>query len=667
MNLHRKHPHLLISIGFFLLLTIGFTILLGLLRLLLLTTHHSLLDDVSGSDVLSAFLTGARFDLRMTAYALLPAVLLPLVNRPGYRTFCLVWITCFGAAFVFLGLLELEFYGEFQQRLNFLVIQYLKEDPVTVTGMIWESFPVVRYLTGWLLLTGCVFLVTRKALARIPRSGMTLLALPVVLALFLADAGMARGTLRSGPPLRWGDAYNSDNLFLNHLGLNGAYTLAKATMDQVSGNDTSLWKSPDLDQPALALTRQMILTDSEALIDADSAAIRRHKIARPSLTPDGTTRSEPNIVIILMESFSGQFVGALGDPGEVTPRFDELSKEGLLFTRAFSNGTHTHQGIFATLSCFPNLPGYEYLMQSSHGSNHFSGITALLPDYANTFIYNGDFNWDNQIGFFRNQGMDNFIGRYDYRDPVLMDEVWGVSDEDMFNRAVEEIDALQAQGSFVAVLQTLSNHIPYNIPPHDNFQPVTDRGELSDRLTAMKYADWALGEFFDQIRNKPYFDNTLFVIVGDHGFGTAHQLTEINLLRFHVPLLFLGPGIPVERRDTVISQVDIIPTLIGYSGRSLTHQCWGRDANDLQPGDPGLAVIKPSGSEITTAIVEGNQVLTFDHERGSHLYEYELMPPRATPRDARSPEQVNRLTQRLQAYVATALQSLEEKTTDAIR
>lgn len=165
-----------------------------------------------------------------------------------------------------------------------------------------------------------------------------------------------------------------------------------------------------------------------------------------------------NVVVILMESFAGHSVGALGRPGNITPYFDKLSKEGLLFDRFFSNGTHTHQGMFATMACFPNLPGFEYLMQTPEGSHKLSGLPQLLSarKFDDVYVYNGDFAWDNQSGFFSNQGMTNFIGRNDFVNPVFSDPTWGVSDQDMFNRGLEELKSPRRRQ---AVLRTAANPV----------------------------------------------------------------------------------------------------------------------------------------------------------------------------------------------------------------
>ena len=178
-------------------------------------------------------------------------------------------------------------------------------------------------------------------------------------------------------------------------------------------------------------------------------------------------------------------------------------------------------------------------MQEPEGTHKFSGLPLLLQraGYQDIYVYNGSFSWDNQEGFFRNQGMTRFIGRDDFVDPVFVNPTWGVSDQDMFDRAVTELAAISKDKPFFAMLQTLSNHTPYALPTHLPVEPVTNMGLFDEHLTAMRYADWALGRFFQAIENEPYYKNTVFVLVGDHGFGTNNQVTDIDLLRFRVPLL----------------------------------------------------------------------------------------------------------------------------------
>ena len=361
-----------------------------------------------------------------------------------------------------------------------------------------------------------------------------------------------------------------------------------------------------------------------------------------------------------MESFSGEYVGALGHDEGITPEFDKLAKQGLLFNRFFSNGTHTHQGMFASLACFPNLPHYEYLMQQPEGSNHFSGLIQMTADrgYQSMYVYNGDFAWDNQKGFFGAQGMQRFIGRHDFVNPVFSDPTWGVSDQDMFDRAAEELQKMPKDKPFFAFLQTLSNHTPYALPTQLPIAKVTGHGELNEHLTAMRYADWALGQFFKKVMKSDYVDNTLFVLVGDHGFSTPNQVTDIDMLKFHVPLLIIGPDVVKKyghSNSTVGAQVDIAPTVAGLMGGDTTYSCWGRDL--LNINDAGFAVIKPSGSDPTTAIIDDNKVLVKSTDNTASLYNYELLPKASanTLHDAADTEKLDHL---LDAYIESATSTL---------
>ena len=149
--------------------------------------------------------------------------------------------------------------------------------------------------------------------------------------------------------------------------------LAAAAKSRFSEERSNIWKAT-LDQKLATQTvRDMLVLPQEKLVDPDTAAVRRDY-----MPPAEKTLPIKNVVVILMESFAGHSVGALDRPGNITPYFDKLSKEGLLFDRFFSNGTHTHQGMFATMACFPNLPGFEYLMQTPEGSHKLSGLPQLL-------------------------------------------------------------------------------------------------------------------------------------------------------------------------------------------------------------------------------------------------------------------------------------------------
>jgi len=655
---------------FMALVLCAFLLLLSALRGLLLWFNQDLIGSASTADLAQAFLNGLRFDLRLCVYYIALPLSLSILCRPLMlrRTWQLVWLGICATLVILLGMVELNFYQEFHQRLNALVFQYLQEDAKTVLSMLWHGFPVVKLLTALALLSA-IFIALLRRINKVSRanaaaatgSRSTLLlqhALVFVLCLVVSVLA-ARGTLRQGPPLRWGDAFTTESVFANHLGLNGAlslWTVAKARY--LDDNKRQRPAMPE--EQATALTRALLLTANDQLVDKDSAVIRRH------FTPPADGKlAVKNVVVILMESFAAHFVGALGSDAGITPEFDKLAKEGLLFKNFFSNGTHTHQGLFASMACFPNLPGFEYLMQMPEGSHAFSGLPQLLSPrgYEDFYVYNGDFAWDNQQGFFRNQGMSRFIGRYDFKNPTVFDPTWGVADQDMFNRGAEEI--AQQKQPFYALLQTLSNHTPYPLPSPLPVQPVTDHGSLNDHLTAMRYADWALGQFFEKARKLPQFNETLFVLLADHGFAAHEQLTEMDLFRHHIAMLMIAPGIQQrfgKTIETVGSQVDMVPTIMGRLGEPVTHQCWGRDLLSLPKDDKGFAIIKPSGSDQTVALIKGQQMLVQPVGEPPRSYQFELgAQPKAQklPDDALPPA----WKEQLAAYLQSATQSLLKNTT----
>ena len=650
-------------------------LLLSLLRVALLLFNRELLDDAAWQGLGEAFSNGVRFDLRLVVFICAPLTL-ALAWRPAmtHRTWQRLWLSACASLAILLGLIELNFYQEFHQRLNALVFQYLQEDPATVLSMLWYGFPVVRLLLAWallsstfiLLLSRIDWLTRRKDKDQQPQlqRPMTLYTshgLVLLLCLTLSVLA-ARGTLRQGPPLRWGDAFTTESMFANQLGLNGALSLYTAAKSRYADDSHKVWKASMPAAEATAVTRELLLSAHDTLVDPNTAAVRRD-----SLPPSDTQLPVRNVVVILMESFAGHFVGALGSDAAITPNFDRLAKQGLLFKNFFANGTHTHQGMFASMACFPNLPGFEYLMQTPEGGHGFSGLAQLLSarDYNDLYVYNGDFAWDNQRGFFGNQGMSNFIGRHDFVNPVVADPTWGVSDQDMFDRAAEELLKQDPDKPFYALLQTLSNHTPYALPDVLPVEQVSGHDSLDQHLTAMRYSDWALGQFFEKASQAPYFKNTLFVVVGDHGFAAKEQLTEMDLFRFHVPLLLIAPGIQSTfgaTQDIVASQVDIVPTIMGRLGGTVRQQCWGRDLLSLPANDPGFAIIKPSGSDQTVAMLKGEEILILPKDMEPRRYRYQLgAHPQATLLAPPTPGDT--LTQQLQAYLQTATGSLLGNTT----
>jgi phosphoglycerol transferase MdoB-like AlkP superfamily enzyme len=660
-------PEALFTVGVYALLLALFAVL----RLLLLWLNAHMAQQIPADLLAQSFWVGLRFDLAVSSYLLIPFFLLLLVLRGRQRVRLLAGLSAVVGGVIFLSLAEIEFYRELEFRFNTVAFEYLNH-PRIVAGMAWEGYPVLRYLlvlaTLVSLFTGACFWLYRRFLLppALAQGAPAILARTMGVTLMLALMIFASRGGFAHEPLRWGDAFFSEEPFANDLALNGLFTLGRSVLEKAGGKD-KVWTGTLAADEASRLTRKMLLLPHETDLSwADHPLLRRENRpddAAPLLHHDPARPM--NVVVILMESFAGRYTGALGAPGGITPDFDALSRQGILFERAFSNGTHTHQGVFASLASFPNLPGFEYLMKTMEARQEFSGLPCLLDrqGYQTIFLYNGLFSWDNKEGFFRQHGMDRFIGSADYVNPTFVDPVWGVSDHDVFLRANEEFKAMAAKGPFFGAILTLSNHSPFNLPDPLPFARITTGDDLESRFNSMRFADWALGEFFRQARREDWFRNTLFVLTGDHGFGSAPPITEMRLDRQHVPLLFYSPALDpsaIGRRRTVASQVDIGASVLGLLGLEVLHQSWGRNLFDPGLKDDGFAVVKPSGGEDMVALIEGDYVLIRESKGSTLLYRCDFgFPPRVEllPK-GEAAERREAMLKELQAYVETGLLSL---------
>ncbi len=645
------------------------------LRAGLLLSNVLLFAGTPAQTLFKSFLVGSRFDCLITCQLVLPLLAWLLIPGFGwqYRDRMVRWLplilSLLWSPLIFLSMAEWEFYREFQERFNNLAIQYISDSPLTVLSMLWHGYPVIRYACIWMIATGLIYYGLNRLLQRrcLPvsftwqRHVKHVLPLGVVMAVLFVIG--ARGTLRQGPPLRWGDAYFSDSVAANQLALNGIFSLSRAALEKTKNNRSAFWLKNIPADKALAVTRNLVLQPGDHLLSPAHYPLLRI----PGTSPRAIEFSPcpRNLVVILMESLSCEFVGAMGSPYNATPRFDQLTKNGILFDRFFSQGTHTHQGLFATLCSFPNLPGYEFLMSNDAGMQPFRSLPAILEGtgFKTLYVYNGSFTWDNQQGFFRNQGMQRFVGRDDYVNPLHKDPTWGVSDEDMFMRAANEISRLAATGPTFALLQTLSNHAPFDLPPPAPFNDLSGPEKLVPRLNGLRYADWALGRFFDTARTMPWFNDTLFVLLGDHGFSFEPKQADIDLDEYHVPLLIYYPG---DTRHagrhvhTVGSQVDVLPTSLGLLGKKYIAQAWGRDLFRVAAGDPGWAVIKPAGTSQKVGFIQGDSLLVVKPGFKPDLCTFTLNPWH-TGKIAGQDTRATDLLQDVSAYLKTALAALQAK------
>jgi phosphoglycerol transferase MdoB-like AlkP superfamily enzyme len=451
---------------------------------------------------------------------------------------------------------EIFFFDEFNARFNFIAVDYLIY-PHEVFVNIWDSYPVGRVLIGVFVLALFVHTRLRRplVLAHQQPSGYRQRLAPF--AVFVGALSLAFGAVDMSL------ARYSNNHVANELAANGIYSFFYAAANNELDYDR-YYLTLDRDE-AVARLRKLVSQPNATFLPDAANPIARH------INNRGPAK-KLNVVVLVEESLGADFVGAYGDRRGLTPTLDGLAKDSMMFTNMYATGTRTVRGLEAISSSFPPIPG-ESIVKRPRNENLFNwGQVMRQNGYAPTFIYGGYGTFDNMNYFFGHNGFD-IVDRLQIEQPKF-GNIWGVSDEDLFAKAIEVFDRQHAKGETIfSMVMTTSNHKPYTFP--EGVPGIQPSG--GGRDMGVKYADYALGRFFAAVRTKPYFDDTLFVVVGDHG-ARVYGREDIPMRSYELPLLVYAPKhVAAGKVDILGSQIDIAPTILGLLGISYDTVFFGRD------------------------------------------------------------------------------------------
>lgn len=525
---------------------------------------------------------GLRFDLLLMSYLLLPAWLTACLAPPAWEARVKTGLRAY--LLFLLGVMTLlecatwPALVEFGSRPEALFLEYLKHSgqvAALVLSGFWQETLVATLAVG--AMGWFAHRRLRRAAARPwPRWGAKLVLLPVGTGLLFLAARSSFGHR----PANLSTAAFSENHFHNELALNSTYTLLYAVYRRSHETDTAR------DYGLLPTARIMELTRRETTVPADAyrvlpdgkeATLHRQEPLVPRAGPP------PNVVVILLESLGAEYTGWLGGTG-LTPNFDRLAKEGIAFEKLFSTGTRTARGIEAVVAGFFPTPARAVLKLGRAQHGFFTAADLFRrAGYSTHFVYGGEANFDEMKSFFVGNGVEHIWDQAALQQPEHAVGIWGIHDEDLFFEA----DALfrrQGDQPFFAVMLSTSNHSPYDYPegkiaPDPAFPAASPEN-------AIKFTDYALGRFIERARTSPYFKNTIFVVVADHGTRVSGDQL-IPLYKFHIPALIYGPPglVPQRTVRAVASQVDLMPTVLALTGRSWTHPMMGRNLLDPAAGD----------------------------------------------------------------------------------
>ena len=553
-------------------------------------------------DLIRAFAFGLTFDLAAAVYALTPFVfwlaLAPdrLARTWVYRAASIAWfgIACF--VFFFTAAAEWLFWDEFGARFNFIAVDYLLYTH-EVIGNIWESYP-----TGKLLMA--LALAATAVTALLARRIWRWLAAPSGWRFGLAAVATQAALLAALTLFVNGDLKNrSSQDAANELAGNGIYEFFAAAR----ANELSYERYYATLPIANALATVRGAYAGAAWINPDAGGVER-------LEPGGGAERKLNVVLVSVESLGAEFLGAYGDPRGLTPNLDRLAKESLWFSRVYATGNRTVRGLEALSLSLPPTPGQSIVRRPNNGNLFTLGSVFEDKGYGVIFAYGGYGYFDNMNAYFEANDYRAVDRRSIPAERIKFENVWGVADEHLYDQAIGEIDRDKAAhgGRPVYVhVMTTSNHRPYTYPAGR-----IDIPSGKGREGAVKYTDYAIGYLLKRASERPWFKDTVFVITADHG-ASARGTAQIPLEKYLIPVFVYAPGQIAPRRvDRLMSQIDILPTLLGLLDFRYYTKFLGRDVLHSAPETDRAFV----GNFQTLAYMKDDRIVVLQPKRKIDTY-----------------------------------------------
>jgi phosphoglycerol transferase MdoB-like AlkP superfamily enzyme len=521
---------------------------------------------LSALQTLKAFAVGAWFDINALCFLLVPFLLLSLVVPNSWRSKNWLnkarWILAF---FVTFGLLfgavsEYIFWQEFTTRFNFIAVDYLIYT-TEVIGNIRESYPVP-------LLLGAIALVALAilwAVSRFVRFDSKLLPFKRKAKLLIAAIllPMLSFQLANVDQMEIGK-----NAYANELAGNGVYSFSAAARRNELDYDKFYKTIPD----ALALsTLSSVGLNRETAANGMPLQANNHAASSHAVKLSPFKRSPKNVVLISIESLSAEYVGVYGNKQNLTPYLDKLAAESLMFDKFFATGTRTVRGLDALSIAIPPIPGQAIVHRPENAHLNTIGEVLRAQNYETYFIYGGYGVFDNMNNYYRANNY-KVVDRTDFdKSTIQAENVWGVDDESLFNNSIKIFDENAKTGKpFFAQIMTTTNHRPYTFPEGKIDLP------QGNREGAVKYTDYAIGKFIEDSKSKPWFKDTVFVIVADHCASVAGK-TKLPVNKYHIPLFIYAPDmLPAGHYSRMASQIDIVPTLLDVLGTKGSEQFYGQ-------------------------------------------------------------------------------------------
>lgn len=468
-------------------------------------------------------------------------------------------------------------YSFWQFKIDATIFTYL-DSPTQAFASV-SAWYIVKALIALLIMATSLFFLLRSIPLpsfenkKIAWSPLILLTFTGGLLFLAIRGGIGKSTMNIGT------AYFSENQFLNHAAVNPAFSLLSSTLKAESYEKLYRFYS---EEERKAIFEE--LSYNTASID-DKIILNTQR---------------PNIVVIILEGFGATFIEPLGGKPNITPNFNRLSKEGILFTQCYANSFRTDRGTICTLSGYPSFPGIS-VMKLPQKSRTLPSIAASLSQegYQTDFLYGGDINFTNMKSYLLSTGYQTAKGDTHFPVSVRKTHAWGVTDIIAFDTLYNQITAVKDNAPRFTTFLTLASHEPWKVPYH--------RIKKDEKANAMAYTDHCIGRFITQLKKTTAWHDLLLIFIADHGITYPKGLTEADKQRYHIPMLWVGGAISRPLLfSKICNQSDLPATLLGQLGIKHNQFSFSRDVlsstytypSAIHTFDDGIAFIDSTGYSV---------------------------------------------------------------------
>jgi len=579
--------------------------------------------DTSIFNLILTFLIGFLFDIGTASFFALPYALYLLFFPAKFSGSSVdKTITYFAYSlgliiFIFSFFAEITFWEEFKRRFNFVAVDYLIYTNEVVKN-INESYPIPLLFSIILIAFLVLFFITKKkgafketfkSKSRFGDKLMPTLIIGLIVGIFSAF-------------IQNKDSEQFNNRYNNELSKTGIYSFFAAFRNNELPY-SKFYKTIDQNK-AFAIVKSNYNSENEKFINPDNNEIYRTEINSDSLN----TPHKPNIIFICIESLSGKYLNSLGSNLNITPNLDSLANNSLFFSNLFATGTRTVRGMEAITLSIPPTPGRSIVKRKNNHDLFTIGEVFKQNGYERNFFYGGDGYFDNMNNYFGGNGfniidrgrgflLDSGINTKRTNiedDEVTLENAWGVCDEDIYNKVIKEADKTYEEGTpFFDFIMTTSNHRPYTYP-----EGRIDIPSGTGRNGAVKYTDYAIGEFIKKAKSKPWFENTIFVIMSDHCASSAGRW-ELDVQNYHIPaIIYNAKNIKPQKIDKLCSQIDLFPTIFSLLNWDYTTNLFGRDILKMAPEDERAFI----GNYRKLGLLKGKKLMVLNEQSGYDFYNW---------------------------------------------